>query len=80
MTTPEDAKYLFAESQVAFTPVEGALNDGIVKRLNEALINALQPIDVPGGAVDLSDILLSDEDHKAQNSGNKTFERMEVPL
>ena len=73
MTTPKDAKYLFAEAQVAFTPVVGAPNDDDVKRLNEAFINALHSIDVPGGAVDLSEILLSDKDHKAKHGGYKTF-------
>ena len=80
MTTPEDAKDLFAQAQAAFTPVVGAPNDDDVNRLNEAFINALQSINVPGGAVDLSDILLTDEDHKAKHGSNKTFERMEVPL
>ena len=42
MTTPEDAKDLFAESQAAFAPVVGAPNDDNVKRLNEAFVNALQ--------------------------------------
>ena len=79
-TTPEDAKDIFAEAQAACTPVVGAPNDDNVKRLNEAFINALQSIDVPGGAVDLSGILLSDEDHKAKHGGDKTFKRMEVPL
>ena len=80
MTTPEVAKYLFAEDQAAFTPVVGAPNDDNVKCLNEAFINALQSIDIPSSAVDLSDILLTDEDHKANHRGNLTFERMEVPL
>ena len=80
MTTPEDAKDLFAEAQAAFTPIVGAPNDDDIKRLNEALINALQSINVPGGAVNLSDILLTNEDHKAKHSGDLTFERMEVPL
>ena len=80
MTTPEDAKYLFAEAQTAFTPVVCASNDDDVKRLNEAFINALQSINVPGGAVDLSEILLLDDDHKAKHGGNKKFECMEVPL
>ena len=52
MTTPEDVKYLFAVALAAFTPVVGAPNDDDVKRLNEAFVNALQSIDVPGGAVD----------------------------
>ena len=43
-------------------------------------VNALQSIDVPGGAVDLSGILLLDKDHKAKHGGDKTFKRMEVPL
>ena len=67
MTTPKDAKYLFAEAQAAFTPVVGAPNDDNVKRLNEAFTNALQSIDIPGGAVDLSDILLTDEENKAKH-------------
>ena len=76
MTTPEDVKDLFAEAQATFTPAGGAPNNDFFKRLNEAFVNALQFIDVPGGAVDLSNILLSDEDHKAKQSGEKTFERM----
>ena len=79
MTTPEDAKDLFAEAQAAFAPVVGAPNNDDVKRLNEAFVNALQSINVPGGAVDLSDILLSDDDQKAKHR-DATFERMEVPL
>ena len=80
MTTPEDAKDLFALAQAAFTPVVGAPNEDDGKRLNEAFINALQPIDVLIVAVNLSNILLTDEDHKANHGGDKTFERMEVPL
>ena len=48
MTTPEDAKDLFAESQAAFAPVVGTPNDNNVKRLNKAFVNSLQSIDVPG--------------------------------
>ena len=80
MTTPEVAKDLFAEAQAAFTPVVGAPNDDDVKRLNEAFINALQSIDVPGGAIDLSNIVLTDEEHKAKHGDVSTFARMEVPL
>ena len=80
MTTPKDAKYLFAEAQAAFTPVVRAPNNDDGKRLNKAFINALQSIDVPDVAVGLSDILLTDEDHKAKHGGDKTFECMEVPL
>ena len=80
MTTPDDVKYLFAEAQAAFTPVVGAPNDDDVKRLNEAFVNSLQSIDVPGGAVDLSDILLSDDNHKAKHGGDTKFELMEAPL
>ena len=79
MTTPENVKYLFAEAQAAFDPVVGAPNDDDVKPLNEAFDNTLQSIDVPGGAVDLSDILLPDDDHKAKH-GDTTFKRMEAPL
>ena len=68
------------EAQAAFSPVVGAPNDDDVKRLNEAFVNALHSIDVPGGAVDLSDILLSDNDHKAKHGVDATFEHMEVPL
>ena len=35
MTTPEDAKYLFAEAQTDFAPVVGAPNNDDAKRLNE---------------------------------------------
>ena len=79
MSTPDDAKDLFAEAQAAFAPVVGAPNDDNVKRLNEAFVNALQSINVPSGAVDLSGILLSDDDHKSKH-GDTKFERMEVPL
>ena len=79
MTTPEEAKDLFAEAQAAFAPVVGSPIDDNVKHLNNSFINALQSIDAPDGAVDLSDILLSDDDHKAKH-GDRTFERMEVPL
>ena len=64
MPTPKVTKDLFKEAQAAFTPIFGAPNDENVKRLTEAFINALQLIDVPGGAIDLSDLLLSDADHK----------------
>ena len=80
MTTPEKAKDLFVKAQTAFTPVFGTPNNNDVKRLNKGCINALQSIDAPVGAVDLSNILLTDEDHKAKHGGDKTFERMEVPL
>ena len=40
----------------------------------------MQSIDVPGGAVDLSDILLTDEDHKSKHGNDKTFKRMNFPL
>ena len=80
MTSPEVAKDLFTEAQAAFTPIVGAPNDDDVKRLNEAFINALQSIDVPGGAIDLSDILLSDTDHEAKHGDGSTFERMAIPL
>ena len=80
MTTPKDAKYLFTEAQSAFTPVVGAPNDDDVKRLNKAFINVLQSIDVPGGVVDLSHILITDEEHKAKHDVGLTFKHMEVPL
>ena len=80
MTTPEVAKDLFAEAQAAFSPIAGAPNDNNVKRLDEAFINALQSIGVPGGAIDLSGILLSDTDHKAKHGVGLTFERMSIPL
>ena len=64
MTTPEVAKNLFSEAQSAFTPIIGAPNNDDVKQLKKAFINALQSIVVRGGAINLSDILLSDTDHK----------------
>ena len=79
MTAPEDAKYLFAEAQADFAPVVGAPNDDDIKRLNKAFVNTLQSIDVPGGAVDISNIILSDDGQKAKH-GDMTFEHMEVPL
>ena len=57
MTTPEVVKDLFKEAQAAFTPIVGAPNDDNVKRLTNAFINALQSIDVPGSAIDVSDLL-----------------------
>ena len=43
-------------------------------------INALQSIDVPGGVINLSDILLTDEEHKSKHGDGSKFTRMEVPL
>ena len=63
MTTPEVAKDLFKEVQAAFPPIAGAPNDVDVKRLTKAFINALQSIDVTGGAINLSDFLLLDVEH-----------------
>ena len=80
MTTPEVVKDLFAEAQAAFTPIVGAPNDDDVKRINEAFIKALQPIDIPSGAIDFSDILLSDTNHKSKHDVGSTFERMVIPL
>ena len=48
MTTPEDAKDLFADAQAAFAPVVGPPNDNDVKRLNGAFVNTLQSIDFSG--------------------------------
>ena len=80
MTTPKVAKDLFKEVQATFPPIVGAPNDDNIKRLTNAFINALQSIDVPGGAIDLSDLLLSDVEHKTKHGNGKTFERMAVPL
>ena len=80
MTTPKVDKDLFAEAQAAFTPVVSAPNNDSVKRLNKAFINVLQSIEVPGGAIDLSNILINDDKHKAKHGDVSTFERMEVPI
>ena len=80
MTTPKVAKDLFAEAQANFAPIVGTPNDDNVKGLNEAFINSLQSINVPGGAIDLSDILLSDTDYEAKHGNGSTFERMAIPL
>ena len=80
MTTPKVSKDLFKEVQAAFPPIVGALNDDNVKRLTEAFINALQSIDVPGGVIDLSDLLLSDADNETKHGDGKTFERMAIRL
>ena len=64
MSTHKDSKDFFAEAQAAFAPVVGAPNNDNVKCLYEAFVNALQSIDVPGGKVDISNILLSNNDHK----------------
>ena len=79
MTTPKDAKDLFTEAQAAFAPVVGAPNDNDVKHPNKAFVNTLHSIDIPGGAVNLSGIILSDDNHKAKHE-DMTFERTEVPL
>ena len=80
MTTPKVAKDLFKEVQAAFRPIVGAPNDDDVKRLTEAFIKALQSIDIPSGAIDLSDLLLSDVEHETKHGDGKTFEHMAVPL
>ena len=79
MTTPEDMKDLFVESQAAYATAIGASSDDGIKRLYEAFVNALQSIDVPGGEDELSDILISDDDHKTKHDG-RMFDRIEPPL
>ena len=64
---------------MAFSPIISAPNDDNVNRLYKAFVNALQSIDVPGGEVDLSSILLSDNNHKDKHS-RRTFDHMETPL
>ena len=80
MTTPEVTKDLFKEVQDYFPQIVGALNDDDVKRLTEAFINELQLIDVPGGAIDISDLPLLDAEHKYKHGVSSTFERMAIPL
>ena len=80
MTTPKVAKDLFKEVQAAFAPIVGAPNDDDVKHLTKAFIKALQPIDVPGGAIDLSNPLLSDAEHEDKQGAGSTFELMDTPL
>ena len=80
MRTLKFAKDLFMEAQAAFTSIVGAPIDDDVKLLTEAFINALQSIDVPGGAIDLSDLLLSDTDHEVKHGVGSMFERMAIPL
>ena len=74
MTIPEVAKDLFKEVQAAFAPIVRAPNDDDVKRLTEAFINALQSIDVPGGAINLYDLLLSDAKHEDKHGVGSNFE------
>ena len=73
MTTPETAKDILEGVQAAFPLIVGAPNDDDVKRLTEAFINALQSIDVPGGAIDLSDLLLTEEEHAAKHGDGVIF-------
>ena len=80
MTTPEVAKEIFREVQAAFPNIVGAPNDDDLKLLTEAFINALQLIDVPGGAIDLSDLLLLENNHEEKHGVGSTFERMSTPL
>ena len=74
ITTPEVTKYFFKETQANFTPIVGAPNDDDVKRLTKAFINVLQSIDVPGGAINLSDLLLSDANQKDRHDVGSIFE------
>ena len=80
MTTPKVSKDIFKEVKAAFTPIVGAPNDDNVMRLTEAFINVIQSIDILGGAIDLSNLLLSDVEHETKHGDGKTFERMTVPL
>ena len=80
MTTPEVSKDIFKEVQAAFAPIFGAPNDDDVKRLTKAFINALQSIDVPGGAINLSNLLLSNAYHEDRHGVGSTFEQMAVPI
>ena len=79
MTIPKDAKDLFAEAQAAFAPVVGAPNDDNVKRIYETFVKNIQSIDISGGKVNLSDILLSDDDHKNKHVG-RPFNRIKTSL
>ena len=80
MTTPEFAKDLFKEVQAAFAPIVEAPNEDDVKRLAEAFINALQLIDVPGGVIDLSNLLLLDSKHEDKHGVGSKFGLMASPL
>ena len=40
----------------------------------------MHSIDVPGGAIDLYDLLLSEANHEAKHGVSSTFEHMEIPL
>ena len=79
MTTPEDAKDIFMEAQADFALIVNAPNDDDAKRLYEAFVKALQSIDIPGGEVDLSNIILSDNYHKNKHVG-RPFDQMETSL
>ena len=79
MTTPKVVKDIFKEVQAAFPQIVGAPNDDDVKRLIEVFINAFQLIDVPGNAIDLSELLLSDDEHEEKHGVRLVFERMSVP-
>ena len=48
--------------------------------MTHASLNALQLINVPSGAIDLSNLLLSDTDHEAKHGIGSTFECMEITL
>ena len=80
MTTPETAKDIFERVQAAYPLIVGAPNDDDIKRLTEAFVNALQSIGVPGGAIDLSDLLLTDEEHAVKHGDGVIFELMSEPL
>ena len=66
MTSPEDAKTLFADATADFPAITGSPTDDDVKNITEVLKNLLQSIDIPGGSDSLSGLLDDDADYRAE--------------
>ena len=65
MTTPKEAKILFANAMADFPAITGSPTDNDVKKIREVLTNILQSIDVSGSAYSLSDLLDDDGDYQS---------------
>ena len=78
MTSPEDAKNLFADATSDFLTITGSPTDGDVKNITEVLTNLLQSIDAPGGQYSLLGLL----DNGAQYTSKygHSFDRLDVSL
>ena len=78
MTSPEDAKTLFADATADFSTITGSPTGDNVKYITEVLTNLLQSINVPGGKDSLLGLL--DDDAQYQTKWGHSIDRLAVSL